>query len=363
MENYLPKYSRQRSRCAEIIMIRSLQSLRGIFAILIFLTHYKIGDKAILPAGGDCGVAFFIMLSGFVLSAGYAKSVTAGTFRLKPFLQKRLKKIYPLHLFCFVWAVILYRYFAVGTASSNLLLLQSWVPDRSYFFSYNAVSWFLSDVFFFYLLFPFLIARLVRSAGGTSVFAVITVGYIVALSFIPADYLTAISYISPATRLLDFVMGMLLWKVYNSRSVESLKTKLADCKLGFAVSSLLELFAVITLILFILGYSDIAECYSLAVYWWPVMALIILVFSFTDNRIGLIGRVLQWGGVMSFGSISLGFYLVHVLTIHSCHVLINKFEWHLPDLCEFMIVFFTATLLGILYNIVYRNIISRGDAK
>lgn len=345
------------------MMIRSLQSLRGIFAFLIFLTHYKIGDRTILPAGGDCGVTFFIMLSGFVLSAGYGKSVVSDTFRLKPFLQKRLKKIYPLHLFCFIWAVILYRYFSVGTASANLLLLQSWLPDRSYFFSYNAVSWFLSDVFFFYLLFPFLIARLVRSVGGTSVFAVITVGYIAALSFIPADCLTAIVYICPATRLLDFVMGMLLWKVYNSRSVVSLKTKLADCKSGFAVSSLLEISAVIILILFITGYSDVSECYSLAVYWWPVMALIILVFSLTDGCTGLISSVLQWGAVMSFGSISLGFYLVHVLTIHSCHILINKLGWHLPALCEFLIILFVATFLGILYNFVYQKFILRSNAK
>ena len=296
MENYLSKHPRHRSRCAEIIMIRSLQSLRGIFAILIFLTHYKIGDRAILPAGGDCGVAFFIMLSGFVLSAGYAKSVTSGTFRMRPFLQKRLRKIYPLHLFCFIWAVVIYRYFSVGTASTNLLLVQSWVPDSSFYFSYNAVSWFLSDVFFFYLLFPFLIARLVRSVTGISVVAVITVGYIAALSFIPAGYLTAISYICPATRLLDFVLGMLLWRVYDSQAVKSLKSKLASAKFGFAISSLLEFLVVIALVVSILAYSNISECYALAVYWWPVMALIILVFSLTDRCNGLIGNVLQWGG-------------------------------------------------------------------
>ena len=55
--------------------------------------------------------------------------------------------------------------------------------------------------------------------------------------------------------------------------------------------------------------------------------------------------------------------MVHVLTIHSCRILINKFELHLPVLCEFLIIFFVATLLGALYNNIYRKFISPKDTK
>lgn len=46
--------------------IDALQSLRGIFAVFIFFHHLDV-----FPAGGDVGVVFFLMLSGFVMTYGY----------------------------------------------------------------------------------------------------------------------------------------------------------------------------------------------------------------------------------------------------------------------------------------------------
>ena len=344
-------------------MIRSLQSLRGIFAILIFLTHYEVGEDVILPAGGDCGVAFFVILSGFVLSAGYSDTINSGKFRMKLFLQKRLRKIYPLHLFCFAWAVLLYHYFSPITASFNLLLLQSWVPRSDFFFSYNAVSWFLSDVLFFYLLFPTLVVKVVRTVSGISLFAILVLAYIAALTQIPHDYLNAICYINPAVRLLDFVIGMLLWKVCSSRPFVSLKDRLSGWRYGFAVCSFLELFVVTALITCIIEYKNIPECYGLAVYWWPVMVTIILVFTLTDIRTGLISKLLQTKLLMGFGSVSLGFYLVHVLTIHSMKALFEKLGCNFSVLAEFMLIFTIAAILGVLYNRFDGRMLSKQHGK
>lgn len=49
--------------------IDALQSLRGIFAVFIFFHHLDV-----FPAGGDVGVVFFLMLSGFVMTYGYGGS-------------------------------------------------------------------------------------------------------------------------------------------------------------------------------------------------------------------------------------------------------------------------------------------------
>ena len=52
--------------------------------------------------GGECGVAFFFTLSGFVLSWGYGRSVQERTFNHRRFLWRHLSGLYPLHLLLFI---------------------------------------------------------------------------------------------------------------------------------------------------------------------------------------------------------------------------------------------------------------------
>ena len=54
-------------------MIHTLQSLRFIFIMLVVLSHY-IGSS--FDFGGECGVSFFFMLSGFVLSLAYSERIS-----------------------------------------------------------------------------------------------------------------------------------------------------------------------------------------------------------------------------------------------------------------------------------------------
>ena len=79
-------------------MIGSLQSLRFIFAIMIFLHHFTgNGGVGLFEAGGSCGVSFFMILSGFVMSVGYFEKVQLPSFNYTSFIGKRLIRVYPLH--------------------------------------------------------------------------------------------------------------------------------------------------------------------------------------------------------------------------------------------------------------------------
>lgn len=135
--------------------IDALQSLRGIFAVFIFFHHLDV-----FPAGGDVGVVFFLMLSGFVMTYGYGARVLEEGFNRQRYLKRRVARVWPLHLVCLLAALTLLPVTlnadTVAALGLNIVLLQSWVPLRDFFFSGNSVSWCLCDLMFFYILFPWL---------------------------------------------------------------------------------------------------------------------------------------------------------------------------------------------------------------
>ena len=187
-------------------MIRSFTGWRYIFAVAIFMHHYQIDGKSVLQAGGVIGVTFFFILSGFLLAYGYKKRLMTREISTSDFYKARAVKLYPLHILCFAAVFLLgIRNFVTADlpkAVLNLFLLQSWVPSPDYYMSYNAVSWFLSDELFFYLMFPFVLPVLLNGSGkkiavGVGIFAI---SYSAAAALIPSDHYHAYFYINQIGR-------------------------------------------------------------------------------------------------------------------------------------------------------------------
>lgn len=138
-------------------LIRPLQSLRGIMMLMVFLSHYYVpGFDSLLPFGGDAGVAFFFMLSGYILTRTYSNRKP---IHWKRFMYLRTSRVYPMHLIGLALSIKVTGIYSASTTIANLLLVQSWFDGI--YFSYNSVSWFLSDLILFYALFPLLL-RLIR---------------------------------------------------------------------------------------------------------------------------------------------------------------------------------------------------------
>ena len=114
-------------------MIDTLQSLRFIFVMMIFMSHFSYHGMSAFDAGGDCGVAFFFMLSGFACSLGYGQQLREGTFCYSHFIRRRLRKLYPLHLLCLLACVLVSHLPLNLKVLLNLLLLQSWARRRLVF--------------------------------------------------------------------------------------------------------------------------------------------------------------------------------------------------------------------------------------
>jgi peptidoglycan/LPS O-acetylase OafA/YrhL len=140
-----------------------LNFLRFLTALVIVLFHYGKSAppfttdpwKRIPPIGPDV-VAFFFVLSGFILAYVY-KPNREGKIPWKSFILKRLTRIYPLYLVA-ILAMIPFRWGDTPHTLTGLVLdltlLQAWVPP--YPLAFNGPAWAMSIIFVFYVLFPVL---------------------------------------------------------------------------------------------------------------------------------------------------------------------------------------------------------------
>lgn len=206
-----------------------------VFAFHFALFPYFTGDAAkalgfIFGKGGTAGVAFFFILSGFVLTWSARETDTALRF-----WRRRLVKIYPNHLVTFGMAAFLIlgtgTAIAAGPALASLFLIQPWFFGRTdYATSMNPLSWSIACEALFYLLFPFLLRGLRRIPASrlwlaAGVLAVITTSIPFISRFLITTAETApplpgqpeglapaqlwFVYFFPPVRALDFILGML----------------------------------------------------------------------------------------------------------------------------------------------------------
>lgn len=195
--------------------IRPLTSLRFFAALGVFVFHTRaIGFDS--PSFAAQGVSFFFILSGFILTYAHPFVPAAADF-----YRRRFARVWPVHVFSFLLVVILLPgTFSAGLAVLNLLLLHGWIPAGEFVFSFNAVSWSVSDEAFFYLLFP-LLARSRRIApalliGGLAALAVVVAANRFWYSPMPWPAFGWIHLVlqNPLERCGEFVVGVALGRLF-----------------------------------------------------------------------------------------------------------------------------------------------------
>ncbi len=237
-------------------------------------------------------VAFFFILGGFSMTLGYSEKLKKPEWSYKDYIAKRAIKFYPLHWMCLMAAalpsVILGHIDlrGIGLFGINAALLQSWIPVRNVYFSYNAVSWYLADTMFFALLFPAL-CRIIMGAGrwGKAAIAVVIAAiYAVVAVSIPTEMHHAILYISPAIRLADFVFGMYLAIAYMA-----LKELPESRRLGTGFLQVASFLLIVSLVVESCLLSEDACLF--APLYWPLVGLLLLTASLSSeyNRGGETG--------------------------------------------------------------------------
>jgi peptidoglycan/LPS O-acetylase OafA/YrhL len=303
----------------------SLTGLRIFAAFGVFIAHQSLplpqlrllGDPSAVgnfahwgqPAGG-IAVAFFFVLSGFVLTWSARERDTA-----RAFWRRRFVKIYPNYVVGWVLAMVLFAASSTPAwvAAVNLTTFHPWVPVFFDYISVNPQSWTLGVEALFYASFPLLyfairrirpqqllpwIAGLIAAIilTPTLVSAVVPKGSL--LPFAPVSQIQYyLTYIFPPTRLIDFALGILL-----ARAVQAGRWR----NIGIIPS--LALFA---------GCYAITPSVSL-LYQLQATTIVPIVFliaaaASADVR----GRATLFSTrfVVWLGNISFAFYLVHYVVL------------------------------------------------
>ncbi len=337
-------------------MIKPLTSLRFMFAFMVFASHIDflhdseskflcwIYDSIFKE--GYIGVSFFFILSGFILAYNYQDKIFKNQTSNKTFYIARFARIFPLHILTFLISIPLtYKIFInnkclwISQALTNISLTQSYIPIKSIYFAFNAPSWSISDEMFFYLVFPFLILLIpkIRAFKNSLILSVIAIIPLLTL-IIPENYYHQIFYINPFTRVVDFILGIAIFNIYQ---------KFAQKK-HIINYNYLEISAVLLLLVFFIFHQSIPKVARYSFYYWIPMSYLIFSFSFQKGKIS---NLLSKKIFIHLGEISFGFYMFHQLVLRYFSVINSNFL-HINNDVLITVITFSISLIVSHYSYI-----------
>ena len=354
--------------------IESLQVVRAIAFLCIFLSHCHISSP------GPWGVSVFFALSGFLLVIRKKNTTIEPTLYMgMHFAINKTKKLYGLYFITMIASLINGAIFHFSLTDKyigknicrlllNSVLLQSWVPHSDFYFALNSVSWFMSTLFFLYIIFPFFLRMIQKiTTIRTNLFLImlvflaqIVVAYISSIidvqSSVSDNFVKWITYICPAYRLGDFCMGGLLGNIYIF-SQEQTKGKYAKNKKNKVWFTLLEIIAIALNVLIMVIYYNgignykIVSWIKLTTLFVPGTLVLIWVFA---RQVGYISTIMRRPVLLFLGDISSYAFLTHLVIIHFFESITNTYlKTTVSPWAEVFIVLFLTIFISEGYNIIH----------
>lgn len=223
----------------------ALTSLRFFTALWVFLFHIhirwplKLGpivDSFIRV--GAFGMSFFFILSGFILAYRYKADIVSDRLDYARYVITRFGRIYPNYLFVLLITAPLINWDtapvrgALGDdmgqsllflMSASALLFAALTLIQGFFYTHfgfwaNGGAWSLSVEFFCYLLLPVIVsscAALTQAQCRAGFYALAVLSSVIGATAVLSQAESASVYAHPAIRALEFVMGVIAFKLFH----------------------------------------------------------------------------------------------------------------------------------------------------
>lgn len=297
--------------------LRPLTSLRFVAALMVF-AHHAFPVAMIYELGPD-GVAFFFLLSGFILTYTYHSDFNGWLKwdRVREFYIARAARIYPLQITALGLSALILTVLRgptwggldLGTqlrwTIDGVLLLQAWDPG-GLTEAINPPAWSISVEAFFYALFPFVASYVIRALRGAGPAFVLTVAaavwavYSVMCLRLPRADLWAF-YALPPLRFIDFLVGMMLAITFLRHH-------------ALIRSTHVEVIAIALIALGIVCSHHVPPGLRYSAFLMPMWSFAILTFA---HGRGAISLALSHPCAVRLGEASFAFYLIHFTVIEA----------------------------------------------
>ncbi len=377
-------------RCVAVACVLTTHALATIFYTWTSVVTYNLGAGL-----GYMGMQIFFTLSGFVIHYNYGQDILSSRKRFLEFLRffrARFGRIYPLYIFIIVFELV----WKCRPESGHFLvpfflMAQSWYYELDYgrelvfqiSYSLNH-TWSVSTEWFFYCVYPIVMAALVFLRSRILTGAIMIASTIALYYFLSQNlwiYLTAnsygvhhyglqssmlrsselraeagfyhsfarwITYFAPYTRVCEFIIGCLTCQLYM------LMAKYPVSRIGRWIAGFCELGALAWIVLllvytnkgslseFVLGPPNII---LMTFGFAPPFAIIMITSARYKTILAWIleNRVLQFGGEISYS-----LYILHLSIFTASICLFDHTWWGLSLACGEMALIM-ALLTGMAY--------------
>ena len=324
-----------------IDLLESHSGLRGLCALWVCLYHNvrygSYGDKLVL--NGGVAMPIFFMLSGYSLSVTYG---TKDNFGAMPFYRNRIAKIYPIYILTLLITLPLqFTDFAIFPSFGdyttmqfaikvilNFLFMNIWVYPLPVSSSINLPSWFISVLWFQYMIFPITMRyykRIKRKRIALRIHIIATV-VISTYLFRYYDYVAATKTIlTPGFFLfhIGILSGILCCEEMNGGNQRRWYL--------FADVSTFLLMAWLCISTFLKAMFDLdyKSNFIIQVYGTPLIILMVTSLSLDIDGESHIAKIYRLDVSKSLGRISMCLYLVHLPLLQYFCLILDKIA---PDL-------------------------------